>query len=57
VKDVDDDETLPEPAMLAGTLIESFAGEEASDTLAAAAVVTWTSLQLITLPPESVFTM
>jgi hypothetical protein len=57
VKDVGDAEIVPKPAVLAGMLIESLACEEASDTLATVAVVVWTSLHLLTLPPESVFTM
>ena len=40
VKDVDDPETVPEPAMLAGAVTESFAAEAASDKLAVVAVVT-----------------
>ena len=40
VKDVDDSETVPEPATFVGLLIESFAPEAVSDKLAAVPDVT-----------------
>jgi len=40
VKDVDDSETVPEPATFLGVLIESFAPEAVSDKLAAVPDVT-----------------
>ena len=54
---MDDAETVPDSATLAGALMESFACEAFSDRLAAVAVGAWTSLHLFTLPPESVFTI
>ena len=57
MKGVEDADTVPDPDLPAGTLIESLAWEPTSDRAAAVAAVTWTSPQLLTFPPESVLTM
>ena len=57
MKAVDDTETVPDSALLPGTLVESSAWEATSDKAAVVAVLACTSLQLFTFPPESVFTI
>jgi len=57
MKEVDDAVAMPETAAFVGALIERRADEEESDAVAVMALVDWTSLQLFTLPAESVFTM
>jgi hypothetical protein len=57
VRDADDAVAKPDSAKFVGVLMERRADEEVNDTLPTVAVVDWRSLQLATLPPESVFTM
>jgi hypothetical protein len=57
VKDVDDAVAVPDAPPFVGTLIERCADEDVTDPLAVVALVEWTSLQLFTLPAESVLTM
>ena len=54
---MDDAVALPDAPRFVGTLIERCADEDVTDPLAVVALVERTSLQLFTLPAESVFTM
>ncbi len=56
MKDVDDAVVLPDAPPFVGELVDRCADEDVTDPLAVVALVERTSLQLFTLPAESVLT-